>query len=161
MNDSDRTHHHNNTAPYIMFAVNMLLSSVVMYLVMFSMIDSWSDFRNNLNMAYMTLTMVAPMGILMLMTMGKMYANRKLNNIFYLVLVVMFLAAFAGTRTQAFIGDREFITSMIPHHSGAVLMCREARLKDPELVTLCAEITRGQRSEIEQMNGIQARLDIE
>jgi hypothetical protein len=60
-----------------MFAVNMLLSLIVMYFVMFSMIDGWGDFRNNLNMFYMALTMVAPMGIIMLATMQGMYRSKE------------------------------------------------------------------------------------
>jgi uncharacterized protein (DUF305 family) len=145
--------------PYAMFAVNMLLSLVVMYVVMFSMIDGWGDFRNNLNMLYMALTMVAPMGIIMLATMSGMYPNKRLNLFLYAGLVVLFLAAFAGTRTQAFIGDRQFIASMIPHHSGAILMCEDANLQDQELVALCSQISRGQRQEIEQMNAIQDRFN--
>lgn len=43
------------------------------------MIDGWGDFRNNLNMVYIALAMVAPMGILMLATMGGMYPNKRLN----------------------------------------------------------------------------------
>jgi uncharacterized protein (DUF305 family) len=45
------------------------------------------------------------------------------------------------------IGDRQFIASMIPHHSGAILMCRKAALGDPQLAALCAEITRDLRAE--------------
>ena len=45
---------------------------------------------------------------------------------------------------------------MIPHHSGAVLMCREAELSDPELRTLCQQIIRNQREEIAQMKAILA-----
>lgn len=150
--------HHGNHA-YGMFAVNMLLSLAVMYLVMFSMIDGWSDFRNNINMFYMALTMVAPMGIIMLASMGGMYRRKSLNVALYVGLLVLFAAAFAGTRLQAAVGDRQFIASMIPHHSGAVLMCREAGLNDPELVKLCNTITRTQRDEIRQMNAIRARME--
>jgi uncharacterized protein (DUF305 family) len=46
---------------------------------------------------------------------------------------------------------------MIPYHSGAILMCREASLSDPELVSLCGEITQAQREEIEQMERIAER----
>ena len=49
---------------------------------------------------------------------------------------------------------------MIPHHSGAILMCREARIQDVELIKLCEEIASAQRKEIEQMNAIQARLEL-
>ena len=147
--------------PYAAFAVNMILSLVVMYLVMFSMIDGWGDFRNNLNMVYMALTMVAPMGILMLATMGGMYPNKRLNLFLHAGLALLFVAAFTGTRNQTLIGDRQFIASMVPHHSGAILMCRNAKITDPELMALCAEISRGQRAEIEQMNAIDERLHTE
>jgi uncharacterized protein (DUF305 family) len=56
------------------------------------------------------------------------------------------------------INDRQFIASMVPHHSGAILMCRKANLSDPELASLCGEITKGQREEIEQMERIGARF---
>lgn len=159
MRDHDHAGHVGmNRHPYAMFAVNMLLSLIVMYFVMFSMIDGWNDFRNNFNMLYMALTMVAPMGIIMLATMGSMYKNKRLNIGIHVLLVILFVAAFAGTRTQALIGDRQFIASMVPHHSGAILMCREASLEDSELVRLCSEISQGQRREIEQMNAIEARL---
>jgi uncharacterized protein (DUF305 family) len=146
---------------YFMFAVNMLLSLLVMYLVMFSMIDGWEDFRNNLNMFYMALTMVAPMGMIMLATMGDMYRNRGLNVALHIGLALLFSVAFANIRFQALIDDRQFIQSMIPHHSGAILMCREADLTDQELMRLCEEIIRAQRAEIEQMNAIRARLDLQ
>lgn len=144
---------------YAMFAVNMLLSLVIMYFVMFSMIDGWGDFRNNLNMLYMALTMVAPMGIIMLATMRGMYHNKSLNVVLCAGLAALFVAAFAGTRQQTVIGDRQFIASMVPHHSGAILMCREANLKDLELVKLCDQISSSQRKEIEQMNAVRARLN--
>ena len=150
---------HHGSHAYAMFALNMLLSLGVMYLVMFSMIDGWSDFRNNINMFYMALTMVAPMGIIMLATMGGMYPRKSLNVALYVGLVILFAAAFAGTRWQAAVGDRQFIASMVPHHSGAILMCREASLSDAELVKLCEDIARAQREEIRQMDAIMARLN--
>ncbi len=71
---------------------------------------------------------------------------------------MLFIAAFGATRKQALIEDKQFIASMIPHHSGAILMCREARLNDAELVKLCKEIERAQREEIRQMEAIGTRL---
>ena len=141
-----------------MLGLNMLLSLMVMYLVMYTMIDGWGDYRNNLNMLYMALTMWAPMGILMMATMAGMYRDARTNMALYFVFAVVTLGSFWATRSQALIDDRQFIQSMIPHHSGAILMCREAKLRDPELVKLCQEISQGQRREIEQMNTIAARL---
>jgi uncharacterized protein (DUF305 family) len=145
--------------PYLVFWIMMALSFVVMYAAMFTMIDGWGDFRNNLNMFYMTVTMWAPMGIIMLLAMRGMYANKKANLAMLVAFAVLTVVAFAGTRTQALIDDRQFIDSMIPHHSGAILMCREADLTDVELVSLCEEISAGQRAEIEQMEQIRDRLD--
>lgn len=144
---------------YLLFWVNMALGLVVMYLVMFSMIDGARDFRNNLNMFYMALTMWAPMGIFMLGTMPGMFPKRRLNIALHAAFVVVTIGSFAATRTQTLIDDRQFIDSMIPHHSGAILMCREARLQDAELVALCGDIMGAQRSEIEQMERIRARLN--
>jgi uncharacterized protein (DUF305 family) len=156
--DSPMQHHGDGGHPYTMFAVNMVLGLVVMYFVMFSMVDGRGDFSNNVNMLYMALTMLAPMGIIMLATMAGMYRNKRLNAALYLGLGALFLAALAGTRTQALVGDRQFIASMVPHHSGAILMCRAAKLSDRELVDLCRGISEGQRREIRQMQAIEARL---
>ncbi|AUX78496.1 DUF305 domain-containing protein [Sinorhizobium fredii] len=158
--DNGSTHGmHASRHHYLMLAVNMVLSLIVMYFVMFSMIDGWRDLHNNLNTFYMALTMVAPMGIIMLATMGGMYKNKGLNVALYLSLAALFVVAFTGTRTQALIDDDQFIASMIPHHSGAILMCREANLTDQELVNLCNQISEGQRKEIVQMESVQARLN--
>lgn len=144
---------------YGMLAVNVLLGLAVMYLGMFTMIDGWHDFRQNINMAYMALTMAAPMGIIMLATMSGMYPRRGLNAVLYFGFALLCVASLAATRAQTLVGDRQFIASMIPHHSGAILMCRQNRLSDPELVRLCDEIVRSQQQEIEQMNRIRSRLD--
>lgn len=143
---------------YGLFALNMIAGTIIMYLVMFTMIWSLGDFFNNLNMAYMALTMAAPMGILMLLTMPGMYPNRKLNLAIHAGLVLVFVLALAGVRQQSLIGDQQFVRSMIPHHSGAVLMCREAKISDPEIRSLCQGIIRSQTQEIDQMKAILARI---
>lgn len=142
---------------YKMLGINLAISVVIMYFVMFAMIDGLGDFFNNFNMAYMAVMMVAPMGILMLLMMPSMYDRKKLNLALYAGFAVLFLLAFAGIRQQAAIGDVQFLRSMIPHHSGAILMCREAALKDREIIDLCGRIEQSQREEIDQMNRILAR----
>lgn len=143
---------------YGKLALNLAISTVIMYFVMFAMIDTLGDFYNNLNMFYMALMMVAPMAILMVAMMGSMYSNRALNRAIYAGFSVVFILAFLGIRSQAAIGDAQFIRSMIPHHSGAILMCREASISDAELARLCGEIERAQREEIEEMQRILDRL---
>lgn len=46
---------------------------------------------------------------------------------------------------------------MIPHHSGAILMCEQASLSDAEILKLCGQIIRSQTAEIDQMKSILAR----
>jgi uncharacterized protein (DUF305 family) len=108
-------------------------------------------------MFYMTLMMVAPMGALMLLMMGSMYANKMLNLALYAAFAGLFVLGTLGTRMQAGIGNEQFLRSMVPHHSGAILMCREAAITDPEIVALCGQIQRSQRQEIDQMKRILAR----
>ena len=138
-------------SPYRMFALNMAISLVIMYFAMFTMIFSLNELYNNLNTFYMALMMAAPMGILMLWMMGSMFKNTRLNMILYIAFVTVFLLAFLGVRSQALIGDNQFLRSMIPHHSGAILMCEHASIQDPKIKTLCANIIVSQKQEIEQM----------
>lgn len=130
----------------------------IMYAVMFSMVYSWDEIFHNLNTFYMAGMMVAPMIILMPITMSMMYMNKQLNIIVYTVSALLFITFLAFTRGQIFIGDRQFVRSMIPHHSGAVLMCERAKIEDSELKALCDEIIQGQKREIEQMKKILTRL---
>lgn len=60
-------------------------------------------------------------------------------------------------RTQGLVGDRQFLRSMIPHHSGAILMCEQASIWDPELKLLCGNIITSQKQEIDQMKAMLAR----
>ena len=143
---------------YGMLGINLGLSAVVMYLVMFTMIDGTGEFYNNVNNVYMTAMMVSPMAILMLLMMGSMYSNRRLNLALYAGFAVVFIFSFWAMRTQALVGDTQFLRSMIPHHSGAVLMCREASIRDPEIVALCGQIEQSQKAEIAQMKAILKRI---
>ena len=142
---------------YRSLALQTVISGVIMYLVMFVMIDRLSSFYNNLNMVYMTLMMVAPMVVLMILAMRDMFPSKALNTALLIGSAVAFFGSFALIRTQTTIGDAAFLRSMIPHHSGAVLMCEQANLTDPEIKTLCASIIRSQREEIAQMESMLAR----
>jgi len=139
---------------YYMLAINMAINLAIMYLVMFAMIFRWGEFTQNLNFFYMALMMWAPMGALMLLFMGMMYQNKTLNIIIYVSSVLIFVLAFIGIRDQALVGDKQFLRSMIPHHSGALVMCREASISDPQIKELCfgpEGIVVSQEKEIELM----------
>ena len=142
---------------YRSFAIELVLDFIIMYLVMYTMIASLDHFYFNLNNVYMTLMMVSPMAILMLVFMRSMYPSKRTNLLIGGAAALVFAVSFWGMRTQAAVGDAEFLRSMIPHHSGAILMCKEAELKDPEVLGLCEEIVSSQAREIAQMKALLAR----
>lgn len=146
--------------PYRSLAVQSVLGGIVMYLVMFVMVDGLGSFYNNLNMFYMTMMMVAPMVVFMILGMRRMFPSRNANAAWVLGAVVVFAGAYALIRTQTTIDDRAFLRSMIPHHSGAILMCGRASLGDAEVRELCSGIVDSQRREIEQMKNILAGIRI-
>ena len=142
---------------YASLAAQTVVSAIIMYLVMFVMIDSFGSFYNNLNMLYMTLMMVAPMVVLMVAAMWHMFPSKAANVALLIGSLAIFAGSFALIRTQTTIGDTAFLRSMIPHHSGAILMCRKASLQDPQIIRLCDEIKQSQRREIDEMKAILAR----
>lgn len=146
-----------STGPYGVLAVNLGLSLIIMYLGMFAMIWSLGEFVQNVNFLYMALVMWAPMAIVMMVTMKSMYPNRRLNLILLAVFAVTLIASFAAIRNQTAVGDRQFLRSMIPHHSGAILMCERAKLSDPEIRGLCTDIVSSQKAEIAQMQALLER----
>ena len=146
---------------YLLLGINLLVSAAIMYLVMFTMIWSVADFFNNLNMFYMALMMVTPMGVLMLLMMPMMYRNARANAALYAAFVLIFALSFYAMREQSLVGDRQFLRSMIPHHSGALLMCNRSDLRDAEIRDLCFGpdgIVTSQTREIAQMRAIKDRL---
>ena len=143
--------------PYAMFAANLLISGIVMYFVMYTMIDSTAELYHNLNNVYMTMMMVTTMALLMLWMMPSMFPDQRTNIILNVVFGALFLFSLYGMRTQALVGDNQFLRAMIPHHSGAVLMCEKATITDPQIKQLCSGIVAGQKAEIAQMKALLAR----
>lgn len=145
---------------YLTFGLTMIVSLIVMYLAMFAMIWTWGEFFQNLNFFYMALVMWAPMGVIMLLTMRMMYRDRKLNLVLYAAFGLIFILSLIGIRDQSLVGDRQFLRSMIPHHSGAITMCERAAIRNPEIERLCfapAGIVESQKREIAQMEALLAQ----
>ena len=141
-------------SPYLMFAANLVASGIVMYFVMYTMIDSIAELYNNLNTVYMTLMMVTSMALFMLWMRPAMFPDRRMNVILYIVFAATCLLALYGMRTQALVGNDQFLRAMIPHHSGAVLMCEKSTITNPEIKQLCDGIISSQKAEIAQMKGL-------
>src|SRR3546814_19476714 len=130
-----------------------------MYLVMFVMIDRLSSFYNNLNMFYMTLMMVSPMVVLMVLAMRDMFPSKRLNTLLLLGSTVAFFGSFALIRTQTMIGDTDFRHPMNPHHSGALLVCEQVKLSDPEVSEMCRGlITRTEERRLWDAGNLECRI---
>ena len=151
-------HNAHHGGHYARFALMLALSFIVMYVFMYAMVNELPNALPNLNTAYMAGLMTAPMLVLELALMGSMYPSKRANAALMAIGVLAAVALWSATRTQAAVGDKQFVRSMIPHHAGAILMCREASISDAEVRKLCGEIVEGQQREIEQMKRILARL---
>lgn len=147
-----------NGKSYLTLGLELAADFIVMFFVMYAMIATLDHFYFNIGNVYMTLMMVAPMALLMLVFMRHMFRSKLGNLVVTVVAIGIFATGWIGMRTQAGVGDAQFVRSMIPHHSGAILMCREAKLSDPELVQLCRDIIAAQDREIGQMKRILERL---
>ncbi|HVR32543.1 MAG TPA: DUF305 domain-containing protein [Acidimicrobiia bacterium] len=132
------------------------INTVVMFILTYALIDSFDHFYPNLNRGYMALMMSAPMVIVMLAVMGAMYPDRRLNLGLMATAGAVFVLVFSLARTQTPIGDDQFLRSMIPHHSSAIVMCEESSISDPEIEALCTEIVATQEREIAEMTRLLA-----
>lgn len=143
---------------YKKFTVMMIISFIIMYTVMFLNIDKLNHYHTSLTRIYMTILMVAPMAVVMLLMMGKMYPNKKLNTTIVVAAIVVFALTLTGLRTQTPIADVQYMKAMIPHHSSAIMVSKHADIKDPEVRKLADSIIASQEREIAQMEGILNRM---
>ena len=98
--------------------------------------------------------MTAPMVLIELFVMRAMYQDKRRNLLIIAISIIALLGFFLLIRQQTAIHDRQFLRSMIPHHTGAILTCEQASIQDHEIQELCGTIISGQQSEIDQMKAI-------
>jgi hypothetical protein len=151
---SMQMHASHGRKTYGRLAVMMVISFLVMYALMYAMVDRFANVYGSFNQFYMAGLMAAPMLLIELLLMSGMYPNRRLNLIFGISAVVFMALCWFGIRNQWGIGDRQFIRSMIPHHAGAILMCQQNHLQDADLQQLCRNIIASQQAEVAQMKAL-------
>lgn len=108
-------------------------------------VDNVDDIRISINDLYMVLLMTG----YMFLFMGLLYSDFY-PALFGLLLVV---GSFWAIRRQFMMRDGQFLRSMIPHHSMAVLMSKRylENNSNPVAAKLAANIINSQKSEIEYM----------
>ena len=144
---------------WIKLGIMTVASFLAMYFLMYSMVNSGEDLYLSVNQVWMAGSMATAMVAIELIVMAEMYKNALVRNILIGVSILATVMFVLFTRYQTGIGDSDFLRSMIPHHSGAILMCANPDLTDAEIRSLCSEIIEAQQREIDQMNAIKARLD--
>jgi len=137
----------------------MIISFVIMYAVMFLNVFSFDHIYLSTTRTYMTLLMVAPMAVVMMLMMPKMYPNKKLNKLIIAGGIITFCSVLFLLREQIPVGDKAWMRAMIPHHSSAILTSSNSDLKDPEVKKLAHDIIATQEKEIAQMKAILERLE--
>lgn len=148
---SEENNPNHSLAMYKRFALMAVAMFVAMYFIMYAMIDGLQNLIPNINNLYMTLLMVSAMLIIEIWIMKGMYQNKKINWAIITVSLAIGIFSWFGIREQLFVGDKEFVKGMIPHHAAAVLMSEKAKLTDPELIELQKNILETQAKEIELM----------
>lgn len=147
------------TGNYQKFALMLVVSFFIMYAIMYLNVDEFDHVYINMTRFYMTMLMVAAMALVMLGMMRMMYQNKKINFIIATSAVAVFILALIGVRTQTAIGDQQYMKGMIPHHSIAIMVSKNAHLKNPEVQKLAKSIIDAQEKEIAEMKRILARME--
>lgn len=150
--------HAGGAKSYLRLIIALALSLVVMYFFTFALINVVGDLYLNISNLYMALMMVFPMGIIMIAIMWRMFPNKPLNIGLIVAFALLTVAAFFMGRSATFVGNQQFLDSMIPHHSRAILLCEQSNITDLEIKDLCGEIVESQQQEIDQMKDILQRL---
>jgi len=140
-----------NHQHYRHLLIMTILSFASMYVLMYAMVNAFGNVYNSANQVYMAGLMTAPMVVIELLVMQGMYDDKRRNVVILGAAAVAGIVCFAFIRWQTGVSDTQFLRSMIPHHAGAMLMCEQAPIQDPEIKTLCRNIIKGQQAEIDQM----------
>lgn len=133
------------------FAAMIGTSTVIMVFLMYQLVYSFDHALFSVNRLIASLVMGCVMAVVMLAFMWSMYEGRGTK------ITVLILAALLGAlllfvnRSQAVIGDVNFMKSMIPHHSIAINNARNSSISDPRVRELADDIIRAQVLEIEAM----------
>ena len=144
---------------YVRFGVMILVSTVVMFGMMYLNVFQWDHIFYSQTRLFMALMMGAVMAMIMLLFMWKMYENKKWNLAIFAVSVLVFCGSLFMVRSQTAVDDVKWMKAMIPHHSIAILTSTNAAIKDPEVKELADDIIQTQKEEIEKMKEMIERLE--
>jgi hypothetical protein len=138
-------------AVYLRFGGMIATSTVVMFVLTYTNVFAVTHIHFSQERLYMAILMGAAMAIVMMAWMWKMHADPRINAAIIGGAVVVGVAAFLFSQTQALIDDRSYMRAMIPHHSIAILTSQRAGIQDVRVRELANEIIEAQEREIAEM----------
>ena len=136
---------------YLTFFAMIGTSALLMYFLMFLNIDRAEHVVLSEIRTYMTFIMASVMTVVMLAFMLNMYKNKVYNALIVAGAIGVFILALWLVRSQETVQDKSWMTSMIPHHSVAVMTSSRAEFSDYRVAELAAEIVEVQEYEIALM----------
>ncbi|WP_430611943.1 DUF305 domain-containing protein [Enterococcus sp. DIV0876] len=144
---------------YLKFGLMILVSTVVMFGMMYLNVFQVSHIFYSQTRLFMALMMGAVMAIIMLLFMWKMYENKKWNIGILVVSILVFFGSLYMVRSQTAVDDVKWMKAMIPHHSIAILTSTNADIEDPEVKELAEDIIQTQKEEIEKMKRLIHKIE--
>ncbi|HLQ39366.1 MAG TPA: DUF305 domain-containing protein [Tetragenococcus sp.] len=136
---------------YLRFIVMIIVSTLVMFVMMYFDVYQLDHIFFSQTMAFKALMMGAGMAIIMLLFMWHMYENKKANLVILVFSVLVFAGSLFMVQSQTAVDDEAWMKAMIPHHSIAIMTSNRAELKDPKVRKLAEQIIEAQEREIKEM----------
>lgn len=133
------------------FAAMILLSSGIMFVLMYQLVFAFDHAFFSVNRLVASLLMGCVMVVVMLAFMWPMYRGRAVKLAVLTLAAACAVALLAVNRGQVLVGDSAFMRAMIPHHSIAINNARKAGLSDPRVRDLADRIIEAQLREIAKM----------
>ena len=133
------------------FAGMILLSTAVMFVLMYQLVYSADHVFFSLNRLVASLVMACVMTLIMLGFMWSMYRGQGVKIAVLVLALVIGIGLLLTNRSQALVSDVTFMQAMIPHHSIAVNNASKAALSDPRVRELADKIIESQVREIAEM----------
>ncbi|HIK18578.1 MAG TPA: DUF305 domain-containing protein [Leptolyngbyaceae cyanobacterium M33_DOE_097] len=130
------------------FVAMIATSTFIMFFLMYQLIYSLDHAMFSVNRLVASLLMGCVMTAVMLSFMWSMYRGTGTKIAVLGLAIALGLILFSVNRTQALIGDVNFMKSMIPHHSIAINNARKASISDPRVRELADGIIEAQVREI-------------
>lgn len=143
------------------FGAMIAVSTVIMFFLMYQLVYSVEHVLFSLTRLVSALVMGCVMTAVMLGFMWKMYRPMAAKAVVLAVAVLCGIVLLAVNRSQALVGDVNFMKAMIPHHSIAINNARKADIRDPRVRYLADRITRDQVKEIEEMKMLIADIQLD